>query len=162
VRYEVRGLVRRNLHLVIAGVSLGLVALAYGCAHSGHHELVPFASDGCSSFPDGTREDPERWKRCCVEHDIAYWLGGTRDDRLRADDALKACVAEVESESLARTMWLGVRAGGSPYLPTRYRWSYGWPFTRGYRAVSEEEARRASSLIDSELGLQRTVALEIE
>jgi len=97
-----------------------------------------------------------------VEHDVAYWIGGTREERSRADRELKVCVEEIESASLARTMWLGVRAGGSPYVPTSYRWGYGWPFTRGYQEVSDEEAQHARSLRAPELDPQRTAALEVE
>jgi hypothetical protein len=135
---------------------------AKGCAsaRSGSAELAPFASDGCSSFPDGTREDPERWKRCCVEHDLAYWLGGTREDRRRADEEFAACVEEIDHPALARAMWLGVRAGGGPYWPTRYRWAFGWPFTLGYRAVTQEEAERARSLLVSLEEPRRSFAFE--
>jgi len=40
-----------------------------------------------------------------------------------------------------RVMKLGVQVGGTPYLPTSYRWAYGWPFLRGYARRSPEEAR---------------------
>jgi hypothetical protein len=30
-----------------------------------------FTTDGCSMWPD------DGWVRCCVEHDVAYWCGGT-------------------------------------------------------------------------------------
>jgi hypothetical protein len=36
-------------------------------------------------------------------------------------------------------MLQGVRAGGSPSLPTPYRWGYGWPFGRGYQALTADE-----------------------
>ena len=44
-------------------------------------------------------------------------------------------------------MWAGVRAGGGPYWPTSYRWAYGWPYTRGYRALTDEELREAEAMI---------------
>jgi hypothetical protein len=36
-------------------------------------------------------------------------------------------------------MYRGVRAGGTPYLPTPYRWGYGWRYLRGYKALTEAE-----------------------
>ena len=120
------------------------VALS-GCQYP--DQLSAFTSDGCSSFPDGPPDDPQRWRNCCYEHDQAYWLGGSAGQRAAADTELKTCVAEVENETLARAMWLGVRAGGSPYWPTAYRWAYGWPYTRGYRRVTDEERQTAESLL---------------
>ena len=54
--------------------------------------LADFSSDGCSLFVDGTFENPELWKECCLTHDIAYWKGGTEEDRHEADLAFKARV----------------------------------------------------------------------
>jgi hypothetical protein len=57
--------------------------------------LMPFTSDGCSSFPDGIPIlDEAKWQRCCYIHDIAYWQGGTYRQRQLADMALRACVAD--------------------------------------------------------------------
>ena len=116
-----------------------------GCQYPG--QLSAFTSDGCSSFPDGPPNDPQRWRSCCYKHDQAYWLGGNAAERETADGELQVCIAEVENETLARAMWLGVRAGGSPYWPTTYRWAYGWPYTRGYRRVTDEERQTAESPI---------------
>ena len=62
------------------------------CSSPGPVSLSAFTSDGCSGFPDGTRIQPMLWNACCLEHDIAYWLGGSRTDRLRADEALHECL----------------------------------------------------------------------
>lgn len=109
-----------------------------GCTYAG--QLEPFHTDGCSSFPDGPPAEPTRWRACCVEHDLAYWAGGSRQERLDADDELAVCVEKVENKVLADAMWAGVRAGGSPYWFTEYRWAYGWPYTRGYQPLTPEEA----------------------
>ncbi|WP_216662021.1 hypothetical protein [Niveibacterium sp. COAC-50] len=42
--------------------------------------LKPFTTDGCSSFPDGTPWQQTLWLDCCVKHDIAYWIGGTKEE----------------------------------------------------------------------------------
>ena len=104
--------------------------------------LQPFLSDGCSGFPDGTPWQKDLWLDCCTAHDLAYWKGGTLAERVAADEALEACVAAVGEPGIARLMLTGVRVGGTPYLPTRFRWGYGWPFPRGYRALSEAELQQ--------------------
>jgi len=110
-------------------------------------EITPFTSDGCSAFPDGTMEQQDLWLHCCTDHDFAYWKGGTYQDRLKADEELKACVAAVGETDIAALMLAGVRVGGTPYLPTRFRWGYGWPYFRGYEEPTEaelEQIREAS------------------
>lgn len=102
-------------------------------------ELKPFTTDGCSMFPDGTLKQNTLWVDCCVRHDLAYWKGGSYQDRLAADEQLKACVAEIGEPEIAELMRSGVRIGGSPYFPTTYRWGYGWPYLRGYKTLNVEE-----------------------
>ena len=103
-------------------------------------ELADFKSDGCSLFIDGTFKNPELWKGCCVEHDVAYWKGGTEEEREAADLKFRECILKkTGDETLARVMYEAVRAGGSPHFPTWYRWGYGWPQGRGYKALTEEE-----------------------
>jgi len=102
-------------------------------------ELSPFTSDGCSAFPDGTMKQQALWLNCCVQHDLAYWKGGTYQERLQADQALEMCVASVGEPQIAHLMLTGVRVGGSPYFPTTYRWGYGWSFGRGYQALSKTD-----------------------
>jgi hypothetical protein len=104
--------------------------------------ISPFTSDGCSMFPDGTLKEQEVWLSCCTAHDLAYWQGGTKEQRLAADKALQQCVTKVNHPNIANLMLQGVRVGGSPYLPTSFRWGYGWPFPRGYQALSELEQQQ--------------------
>jgi hypothetical protein len=42
-----------------------------------------------------------------------------------ADNRLKECVAGVGEPAIAQLMMAGVRVGGTPYLPTEFRWGYG-------------------------------------
>ena len=103
-------------------------------------KLSDFTSDGCSLFIDGTFEDPDLWKECCLKHDIAYWQGGTEEEREAADIAFRECVKKKTGNSeLAEVMYQAVRKGGDPYFPTWYRWGYGWPIGRGYRALTVAE-----------------------
>lgn len=116
---------------------IALMLVPQGCATD--NRLRPFATDGCSEFPDGTPSQKTLWHSCCVEHDRAYWLGGTYAERLAADKTLQRCVASVGEPHVAALMLGGVRVGGSPFWPTRFRWGYGWPWPRGYRALTADE-----------------------
>ncbi len=114
-------------------------------------DLAPFTSDGCSAFPDGTPRQKTLWLDCCYQHDRAYWQGGIREQRAEADQALRACVAAVGEPEIAALMLAGVRVGGTPYLPTRFRWGYGWPFFRGYKALSADEIRQVDAFVQEDL-----------
>lgn len=133
--------------------------VVWGCVASAMADdapkLEPFASDGCSEFPDGTLGQQDLWLNCCTAHDRAYWLGGTYAEREAADDALEQCVAQVGQPEVALVMLAGVRVGGSPFWPTRFRWGYGWPYwngwlPRGYRQLTEAEREQAAQLAASE------------
>ncbi len=116
-----------------------------GCASNAG--LRPVTSDGCSLYPDRAIFGPDDWCVCCEEHDMAYWKGGTRRERQLADQRLKECVAAVTGSHLrATTMELGVLLGGSPYMPTPFRWAYGWPYGRGYKPLTAQEQAKARSL----------------
>ncbi len=108
--------------------------------------LSPFTSDGCSIFPDGTVKQNSLWLSCCIDHDHAYWMGGTEQERLQADNELKQCVAKLGEPDIADIMLKGVRIGGSPYLPTSFRWGYGWSPNRGYTPLGDAEKAQVDAL----------------
>jgi hypothetical protein len=122
-------------------------------------KLKTFTSDGCSMFPDRSKILHEDWCECCLEHDKAYWRGGTREERRAADHSFKECILEkTNNKVLAELMYDGVRLGGSPYFPTWYRWGYGWDYGRGYKALSPEELELASKRMEEyELGNANSV-----
>ena len=133
---------RSVISLGISPAFLGLLVLALfsaGPATTYAAELTPFSSDGCSMFPDGSGENSALWLSCCADHDLSYWRGGTRAERRVADDALEQCVAAKGYPKVAALMSVGVFVGGTPFLPTPFRWGYGWPYLRGYGALSSEE-----------------------
>lgn len=112
--------------------------------------MRPFYSDGCSLFPDGKIGERRLWCDCCFAHDIAYWRGGTREDRELADRALRQCVFQRTGDPrLAALMYDGVRLGGAPWFPNWYRWAYGWPYGRTYEPVTETEATQAAALLEA-------------
>lgn len=87
----------------------------------------PFKTDGCTLFPDGLGD--LSWRSCCVDHDWAYWQGGTWRDRLNADLNLFVCVYRRAGWLLATVILIGVRIGGFYLWPWRRRWGWGhkWP-----------------------------------
>ncbi|HAJ80322.1 MAG TPA: hypothetical protein DCO75_11190 [Fibrobacteres bacterium] len=78
-----------------------------------------YTTDGCSRWPD------DSWLACCVVHDISYWCGGSDIDRKEADQELRRCVNN-RTNIMGSIMYLGIRMGGAPWLPTPWRWGYGW------------------------------------
>jgi hypothetical protein len=111
------------------------------------NKLAPVTTDGCSLFPNRSPFGEADWCHCCVAHDLIYWRGGTEEARLDADRVLAACVRKASGSALlANVMFAGVRVGGTPYLPTWFRWGYGWPFGRSYGLLTPQEEVLASSL----------------
>lgn len=115
--------------------------LILGFAHqSVANQLSDFTTDGCSRSPDGIWiEDAEAFLDCCVKHDVAYWRGGTADERLNADHQLKVCIENKGYPNVAETYYYAVRMGGHPVFHTSYRWGYGWQIDRGYSPLSNSD-----------------------
>jgi hypothetical protein len=85
-----------------------------------------FTTDGCSFWPDNG------WLRCCIEHDIDYWCGGSAIDRCASDRRLKACAEAAGHGTVAQVMHFGTRLGGHPWVPLPWRWGYGWDWPYAY------------------------------
>lgn len=113
---------------------------------SGLVKIHAFTTDGCSMSPDGDLQND--WTECCVDHDIAYWIGGSRIDRLRADATLMACMNDKAGPRTAQLYFNGVRSGGRPFSVMPYRWGYGWNYMRTYESLSDQE----KELIQIQLG----------
>ena len=130
-----------QLHCV---TMIAFALLNVGCGEK-DNQLSDFTSDGCSLFPDRSLINSDDWCDCCLEHDIAYWQGGTKAQRLEADRKLRDCVLrKTDNPVLADAMYQGVRLGGSPYFYNWYRWGYGWSYERKYQALTLKEQRMAS------------------
>ncbi len=52
---------------------------------------------------------------CCDEHDLAYYEGGTAEDRRLADQRLRECVIEAGFPVPAWLMWAAVRVFGKSH-----------------------------------------------
>lgn len=129
-----------------AATAAVLSLLLAGCA--GRNGLKPFATDGCSLFPDRALIGSADWCGCCTQHDRTYWRGGTEQERAAADAMFHGCILKATGDkALADTMKAGVRAGGTPYLPTPWRWGYGWPADRGYAPLTPAERKQANRML---------------
>jgi hypothetical protein len=138
---------KQSARSALAAVFCGLLLSACAATPGEPARLQSFTTDRCSMFPDRALIGTADWCTCCVAHDMAYWQGGTEQDRLRADEALKHCVqASTGDAALAELMFAGVRMGGGPYFYTPYRWGYGWPYGRGYAPLTADESAQATEL----------------
>lgn len=127
-------------------IMISLFSMTAACQFSGHELIKPYTTDGCSSFPEGTRQHRDLWHKCCTVHDQKYWVGGSYDERMQADLELRSCVQSVGEPAIAELMLAGVRVGGSPWWPSTFRWGYGWPYTHGYRVLTLDELEQVRGL----------------
>ena len=67
---------------------------------------------------------PPPWEGCCDRHDQPYAQGGTAKQRFEADIDCLLCVAQGGHPWWAIAMFIAVRLGGGPYLPTPWRWGF--------------------------------------
>jgi len=103
---------------------------------AGHKPDMPFESDGCSGGMSWAWRTflrrPPPWEGACIDHDRAYWYGGSREDRLKADRTLAARVAGQGYPFTATIIYYAVRIGGMPHWHFSWRWNYG-SGEKGYR-----------------------------
>ncbi|MCB0368191.1 MAG: hypothetical protein KDD45_01820 [Bdellovibrionales bacterium] len=119
--------------------------------------LRPFSTDGCSLSPNSLFG--VNFVNCCIDHDIAYWLGGSEQDKITADQQFKICVREkfqkkhstIVSDSIAEIYYYGVSLGGVNSLPNSFRWGYGWNYMRPYKNLTTEEIQQAETLYGKNL-----------
>jgi hypothetical protein len=81
-------------------------------------------SDGCSFAPIASAT---ACRACCVRHDEAYYYGGGKADRRRADEQFLVClVGRGMPSALAEVYYRAVRIGGAPRLHIpRVSWAFG-------------------------------------
>jgi len=98
-----------------------------------NNRLNPFTTDWCSMFPDWD------WQECCIEHDKYYWIWWVSEKRKKADEELKQCVIKKGHPIIWNIMYLWVRIGWVPYLPTSWRWGYWWDRFVWYKEINYEK-----------------------
>lgn len=114
------------------------------------YTLKKFETDACSSWLKGGgkkgKAKDHYFAHCCIVHDIAYWTGGSDDDRREADGNLWQCIARDTSEAYAELMLAGVRLGGIQCTGARWRWGYGWVVVGpdGRESTSDRVAKELS------------------
>lgn len=114
-------------------------------------QLLPFKTDYCTGYPDGTFSSPEKWKHCCLLHDLFLWAGGEEKDRVASDLELKSCVAATGEENQALVMYWGVRAAS--YSPVKFPdkvWNNGWRTSRpAFQKLTAEDLELISEELKS-------------
>ena len=115
----------RNARRIACAAAIAVLMFAQTASAQGlSGETLPSGkkSDGCTLIPDGDI------KPCCLVHDREYYYGGTRDERRDSDKKLYNCIKKKKGfhhKIFAPFIWLGVRIGGLPFLPTSFRWGFG-------------------------------------
>ena len=106
--------------------------IASPLAASADEPSLPFPDDGCSCFPETDFED------CCREHDKIYYRGGSEADRAKADRELRRCIRDKGHTVMSNILYYSVRVGGVPWVPTPWRWGFGYPYLRGQRGYAQD------------------------
>jgi len=91
-----------------------------------------FTTDGCSGgmsiFWRAVFRKPPPWESDCIDHDRAYWAGGSAEQKKAADIRLAEAVRRRGYPIIAKAMYYAVRIGGVHWLPTAWRWGYGYRY----------------------------------
>lgn len=112
--------------------------------------LIDFKSDGCSAFPNGhLLSSKSEWLHCCFVHDLSYWYGGSRDQKIYADKELNECVSEVTTQTQGELMEIGVEVGGSPQSGLPWRWGYGWNIEVPYMEIDGDKVEKMKKKFSS-------------
>ncbi|MGZ3773374.1 MAG: hypothetical protein ACXVCY_02745 [Pseudobdellovibrionaceae bacterium] len=130
--------------LLILIILLILMPKYFVHAQSNSNRLQDFTTDGCSVIADGFVT--KSWEACCVQHDFEYWVGGSEADKDKADRMLEKCIGINTFPILGEIFYAGVHVGGSPFLPTTWRWGYGYVKPRGFAPRSEADQQKVDAL----------------
>lgn len=113
--------------------------------------LRPFNTDGCSTSPDGLLlgEDAKIWQKCCIEHDKAYWIGGSKELKMNADQQLEQCISRTGHANIGALYHQSVAIFGGPDSKKTYRWGYGWNMPKAYQTLADTELQQVRVLQDT-------------
>ncbi len=113
-------------------------------------DLKPFATDYCTLYVEGTHEQPNLWRHCCVEHDLYFWAGGSLDDKKATDLRLKECVKKTGANIQAVLIYTAVVIGGhSPVHIKAKQWGNTWENRPRYLSLTETETSEAIKYLDT-------------
>lgn len=113
-------------------------------------DVKPFATDYCTSYPEGTRQQPDLWKHCCVEHDLYFWAGGSLEERKETDLKLKECVEATGAHVQAQLIYTAVAMG--THSPIRFKtkqWGHSFEGRERYLKLSSQETSELIDFIES-------------
>lgn len=103
-------------------------ALAYALSHNLTIPPIAFYHDGCTAFPDSL--PGHDLYEACLNHDIAYWLGGSEAERQQANVILRdeAKATGPLGILLAPVMYIAVQHFGNNWVSRILgsNWGYGW------------------------------------
>lgn len=119
---------------------LGLLSL-FG-AMNAQASYEEFKTDGCSKAPDGILYQDDIL-HCCVIHDQQYFMGGSRQERKRADVDFKQCIEDEGYVLAAELYYNAVRLMGTAGSGFSFRWGYGHSESFHYRHLSANEHSEA-------------------
>ena len=130
---------------------IGIIYILFNLFHTGLYaaenlpEIKPFHTDYCTGYPEGTREEPMLWANCCIKHDLAYYVSGTRKDRRKADKLLRSCVEKVSTKTRANIMYTGIVLGHLSPIKAKTAWGWAWKnFERkSFDELSDEQKQEA-------------------
>ena len=99
-------------------------------------------SEGCSLAPDISLQ-------CCIQHDHAYYYGGSARDRYSADGTFRECLRDEDWPVLSWVYYGAVRIGGHPIVPLWFRWGFGSPYAWGQYAKHPATPARTLPLLSA-------------
>lgn len=103
-------------------------AAAYLAEHSLPTPDLPFTQDGCTLFPD--QLPGHDFRTVCLQHDIGYWAGGSRDRRTAVNQQFYTDLQSVGplGPVIAWPMYAAVVYLGDNGVSRiiNSHWGYGW------------------------------------
>jgi len=103
-------------------------ALEYTLQNNKELPPKPFVYDGCTFFVDSLLWND--FERACLMHDIAYWHGGTKEEKKTADTKLKEAIQDsgLLGNIVAYPAYVAVRMFGDSWLTKSVdaHWGFGW------------------------------------
>jgi hypothetical protein len=130
-------------------ILIALLILSLPLVSKAVEEFNPFLTDFCTAYPEGTSSQPNKWKHCCIEHDLYFWAGGNKEDRNEADNGLKNCVEKTGAKLQARLIYFGVSLGGrSPIKFKTKQWGNAWSQRKRYLSLDEIETSSIIHFLD--------------
>lgn len=121
-----------RMHTPIPTTSELQAAYQYGVWQGKDTPPQPFVFDGCTLFPDSVLGTS--FRQACLQHDIAYWYGGTTAERAAADQTFRETIADqgIIGTILHTPMYASIRLFGDTALlrPINANWGFGYNATK--------------------------------